>query len=52
VPIGANGGAGFEFHRGGIVRAIEVVEVRDARILRMHHFMQPGVIAVFTKRSG
>jgi RNA polymerase sigma-70 factor (ECF subfamily) len=48
VSIGVNGGAGFEFHRDGAVRAIEAVEVRDGRIFRMHHFMQPQVIALFT----
>jgi len=47
VPIGVNGGIGFEFHRGGVLRAIEAVEVRDGRIYRMHHFMQPGVVALF-----
>ncbi|HEY0478442.1 MAG TPA: RNA polymerase subunit sigma-70 [Kofleriaceae bacterium] len=47
VPLGVNGGAGFAFERGGVVRAIEAVEVRDGRILRMHHFMQPRVIALF-----
>jgi hypothetical protein len=50
VPTGVNAGAGFEFQRGGVVRAIEAVEVRDDKILRMHHFMQPAVIALFTKR--
>jgi RNA polymerase sigma-70 factor (ECF subfamily) len=50
VPVGVNGGAGFEFERGGEVRAIEAVEVRDGKIVRMHHFMQPAVIALFTKR--
>ena len=47
VPIGVNGGLGFEFHRGGELRAIEAVEVRAGRIYRMHHFMQPAVVAVF-----
>jgi RNA polymerase sigma-70 factor (ECF subfamily) len=50
VSIGVNGGAGFEFHRGGAVRAIEAVEVQDGKIFRMHHFMQPQVIALFTAR--
>jgi len=50
VPIGVNGGAGFEFHRGGVVRAIEAVEVQGDKILRMHHFMQPAVIALFARR--
>jgi RNA polymerase sigma-70 factor (ECF subfamily) len=50
VPIGVNGGSGFEFHRGGVVRAIEVVEARDSKIRRVHHFMQPAVIALFTNR--
>jgi len=49
VPIGVNGGAGFAFHRGGVVRAIEAVEVQAGQILRMHHFMQPAVIALFTR---
>lgn len=54
VPIGVNGAAGFEFHRGGAVRAIEAVEARDGKIFRMHHFMQPAVVALFTtpSRSG
>jgi RNA polymerase sigma-70 factor (ECF subfamily) len=47
VPIGVNGGHGFAFHRDGAVRAIEAVEVRDGKIFRMHHFMQPAVIALF-----
>jgi RNA polymerase sigma-70 factor, ECF subfamily len=49
VPIGVNGGAGFEFHRGGELRAIEAAEVRDGKLLRMHHFMQPAVIALFRR---
>ena len=48
VPIGVNGGVGFEFHRGGVLRAIEAVEIRDGRIYRMHHFMQPRVVALFS----
>jgi hypothetical protein len=51
VPIGVNGGAGFEFHRAGAVRAIEAAEVRDGKIFRMHHFMQPAVVALFTSPS-
>ncbi|HZJ64379.1 MAG TPA: RNA polymerase subunit sigma-70 [Kofleriaceae bacterium] len=51
VPIGVNGGAGFEFHRAGVVRAIEAAEVRDGKIFRMHHFMQPAVVALFTAPS-
>lgn len=51
VPIGVNGGAGCEFHRDGAVRAIEAVEVRDGKILRMHHFMQPAVIALFMNQA-
>jgi RNA polymerase sigma-70 factor (ECF subfamily) len=47
VPIGVNGGPGFMFLREGVVRAIEAVELRDGRIVRMHHFMQPAVIALF-----
>jgi len=49
VPVGVNGGAGCEFRRGGVVRAIEAIEVRDGKIFRMHHFMQPGVIALFAR---
>jgi RNA polymerase sigma-70 factor, ECF subfamily len=51
VAIGVNGGLGVAFHRGGVVQAIEAIEVRDDKILRMHHFMQPSVIAVFTAGS-
>ena len=47
VPIGVNGGDGFRFVRDGEVRAIEAVEVRDGKLYRMHHFMQPAVIALF-----
>jgi RNA polymerase sigma-70 factor, ECF subfamily len=47
TPLGANGQPGFLFHRGGAARAIEVVELRDGRIVRMHHFMQPALLAVF-----
>jgi RNA polymerase sigma-70 factor (ECF subfamily) len=46
-PIGVNGGAGFAFYRDGVLRAIEAVEVRDDRIYRMHHFMQPAAVALF-----
>lgn len=48
TPLGANGQPGFAFHRDGQVRAIEVVELRDGRIARMHHFMQPALLRVFT----
>ena len=47
VPIGANGQHGFTFHRGGVMRAVEVVELRDGRIARMHHFMQPALLPLF-----
>jgi RNA polymerase sigma-70 factor (ECF subfamily) len=47
VPLRANGQPGFVFVRGGQARAIEVVEMRDGRILRMHHFMQPSLLPVF-----
>lgn len=47
APLGANGQPGFAFARDGIVRAIEVVEVRDGRIFRMHHFMQPALLPLF-----
>lgn len=47
TPLGANGQPGFAFHRDGIVRAIEVVEVLDGAILRMHHFMQPALLPLF-----
>jgi RNA polymerase sigma-70 factor (ECF subfamily) len=49
TPVGANGQPGFVFHRGGVARAIEVVELRDGRIARMHHFMQPALLAVFAR---
>lgn len=39
------------FERDGTVRAIEAVEVRDGKILRMHHFMQPAVLALFLQRG-
>jgi len=48
TPIGANGEHGFVFMRDGAVRAIEVVEVRDGALYRVHHFMQPATIALFT----
>lgn len=51
VPTGVNGRPGFEFHRGGVVRAIEAVEVADGKLRRMHHFMQPSVIAIFRATS-
>ena len=47
TPLRANGQPGFAFHRDGAVRAIEVVEVRDGAILRMHHFMQPALVRLF-----
>ena len=47
VPLGANGAPGFAFWRGGVCRAIEVVEVRDGLIARMHHFMQASLIALW-----
>ena len=47
VRIGVNGGAGCAFLRGGVVRAIEAIEVQGDKIHRMHHFMQPAVIALF-----
>jgi RNA polymerase sigma-70 factor (ECF subfamily) len=48
VPIGVNGGPGLVFHRDGSARAIEALVVRDDKLLRVHHFMQPSVIALFT----
>jgi RNA polymerase sigma-70 factor, ECF subfamily len=50
VPVGANGQHGFTFHRGGLARAVEVVELRDGLIARMHHFMQPALIPLFAER--
>lgn len=47
VPIGVNGQLGFTFHRGGVMRAVEVVELRDGLIARMHHFMQPSLLPLF-----
>ncbi|HWB81030.1 MAG TPA: RNA polymerase subunit sigma-70 [Nannocystaceae bacterium] len=47
VPLGANGQHGFAFWREGSVRAIEVVELRDGLIARVHHFMQPGLVPLF-----
>lgn len=47
VPIGVNGGLGCEFHRGGALHAVEAIEVRDGKIVRMHHFMQPAVLSLF-----
>lgn len=47
VPIGVNGQPGFEFHRDGELRAIEAIEIRDGKIHRLHHFMQPSVVALF-----
>lgn len=49
VPIGVNGGPGFEFHRDRKLRAIEAVEVRDGQIYRLHHFMQPAVVSLFAR---
>jgi RNA polymerase sigma-70 factor (ECF subfamily) len=51
VPIGVNGGLGFEFHRDGAVRAIEAVECEGGRIRRMHHFMQPELLGIFCHRT-
>ncbi len=47
TPLGANGQAGFAFHRDGAVRAIEIVELSDGAIWRMHHFMQPALLPLF-----
>jgi RNA polymerase sigma-70 factor (ECF subfamily) len=47
VPCGANGQPGFVFYRGGVMRAIEVVELRDGLIVRMHHCMQPALLPLF-----
>jgi RNA polymerase sigma-70 factor, ECF subfamily len=47
VPVGANGELGFTFHRGGELRAVEVVELRDGLIARIHHFMQPALLPLF-----
>jgi RNA polymerase sigma-70 factor, ECF subfamily len=46
-PVGVNGTLGFTFHRGGVLRAVEAVETRDGLLYRMHHFMQPAVVALF-----
>lgn len=46
-PVGVNGRPGFAFHRDGELRAIEAVETRDGKILRVHHFMQASVLDVF-----
>lgn len=48
VPIGVNGGLGCTFARDGKVTAVEAIEVRDGKLFRIHHFMQPAVIALFT----
>jgi RNA polymerase sigma-70 factor, ECF subfamily len=48
IPLGANGQPGFAFYRDGELRAIEVVEVRDGQIWRMHHFMAPVLFPLFT----
>jgi RNA polymerase sigma-70 factor, ECF subfamily len=47
-PLGANGQPGFAFYRGDVLRAIEVVELRDGLIRGMHHFMQPAILPLFT----
>ena len=47
VPLGANGQHGFAFWRDGMVRAIEVVELRDGLVARVHHFMQPSLVPLF-----
>jgi RNA polymerase sigma-70 factor (ECF subfamily) len=52
VPCGANGQTGFIFHRDGRVRAVEVVELRDGLIVRMHHFMQPALLPLFHADEG
>lgn len=52
VPIGVNGSLGFEFHRGGELRAIESIETRGDKLYRMHHFMQPAVVALFRGARG
>lgn len=52
TPVGANAGHGFVFARGGVARAVEVVEVAGGRIRRMHHFMQPAVVALFSAPGG
>ena len=49
VPVGVNGAAGFEYHRDGVLRAVEAVEVQDGAIIRMHHFMQPALVALFAR---
>jgi RNA polymerase sigma-70 factor (ECF subfamily) len=47
VPVGASGQHGFTFHRGGVMRAVEVVELRGGRIAAIHHFMQPALLPLF-----
>ena len=47
IEIGVNGGFGCAFYRGGVLRAVEAIEVADGKIHRVHHFMQPAVIAQF-----
>jgi RNA polymerase sigma-70 factor (ECF subfamily) len=49
VPIGVNGGAGCAFLRDGVVRGIEAIEFQGGKVLRIHHFMQPAVIALFAR---
>lgn len=51
VPARVNGGLGCEFYRDGTVRAIEAVQVADGKLLRVHHFMQPAVIALFARAA-
>lgn len=46
--IGVSGAPGVAFSRDGVVTAIESIETRDGAIYRMHHFMQPEVIARFS----
>jgi RNA polymerase sigma-70 factor (ECF subfamily) len=46
-PTGANGRPAFTFHRGGVFRAVEVVEVRDGLVARVHHFMEPALLPLF-----
>ena len=48
-PRGVNGGAGFAFFREGVLRAIEAVEVKGGAIYRMHHFMQPELLPLFSR---
>ena len=52
VPVGVNGGPGLVFQRDGSARAIEALVVRDDKLLRVHHFMQPRVLALFAPPPG